>query len=68
MKTQEDELNLLTDLATKICGLDKGWEKKKTRKREYQLPRTIISNIARIDKAIHYNVISKVLNQNMSFI
>ena len=62
--TDEQEVEDLCHIATQICGLRKGSLSSKSRKKDLQLPRSIVSNIARIEKCIHYNVIAKVLNRD----
>ena len=62
--TDEQEIKDLIKLSCQICGIDKDKLYSKTRLREYQIPRTVISNIARLDMSIHYNVIAKSLNRD----
>ena len=62
--TDEQEVKDICHIATQICGLERGSLAYKTRKLQYTLPRSIVSNIARIDKGIHYNIIAKVLNRD----
>jgi len=66
--TDEQEVKDIAHLATQICGLEKGSLSSKSRKIEYQLPRSIVSNIARVHRGIHYNVISKVLDRDRTSI
>tara|TARA_R100001082_G_scaffold35561_1_gene18550 strand:+ start:4293 stop:4844 length:552 start_codon:yes stop_codon:yes gene_type:complete len=66
--TDEQDVNDLIKLSCQICEIDKEGLFGKSRLREYQLPRTVISNIARIDMKIHYNIIAKVLNRDRSSI
>jgi hypothetical protein len=62
--TDEQEVQDLCHIATQICCLRKGSLSYKSRRKELQLPRTVVSNIARIEKCIHYTVIAKVLKRD----
>jgi len=62
--TDEQEVRDLCHIATQICGLHKDSLASQDRRKQFQIPRQVVSNIARIEKGIHYNVIAKVLNRD----
>ena len=62
--TLEQDVIDIAGLATKICGIERGSLSKSSRAAKYSLPRTVVSNIARIDKGIHFDIIAKVLNRD----
>jgi len=62
--TDEQEVKDISEIATQICGLERGSLSEKSRESKFSLPRTVVSNIARIDKCIHFNIIAKVLNRD----
>tara|TARA_R110002020_G_scaffold177087_7_gene369847 strand:- start:383 stop:1018 length:636 start_codon:yes stop_codon:yes gene_type:complete len=61
---QEDNFKNLCDLTTSLFGLRKGSLAYKTRKQEYQIPRSVVSVIARMIDDIHPTVIAKVLKRD----
>tara|TARA_R100001443_G_scaffold947_2_gene3657 strand:- start:1496 stop:2032 length:537 start_codon:yes stop_codon:yes gene_type:complete len=61
--TDKAEVNTIMQIACQICNISTEQIRSNSRKQEYQLPRTIISNIARIEKNIHHSVISGVINR-----
>ena len=62
--TLEQDVKDIMELTTQICGIERGSLTTSSRKSRYSLPRTVVSNIARIDKSIHYDIIAKVLNRD----
>ena len=64
--TDLDEVKDLCDLTTSVSGLRKGSLSCLSRKSEFTLARMVVANIARREKAIHYNAIAKVMNRDRS--
>ena len=62
--TQEQDVMDIAEIATNVCGLERGSLSEKSRALKFTLPRTVVSNIARIDKGIHFDIIAKVLNRD----
>jgi len=62
--TDKLEVNTIMQVACQVCNITTEDIKSHSRKQEFQLPRNIISNIARIEKGIHYNAISEVINRD----
>ena len=58
----------ICDIATDLFNLEKGSLSCRSRIQEFQLPRMAVSNIARIEKGIHYNTIAEVLKRDRSSI
>ena len=66
--TAEDNFKNLCDLATSLVGLPKGSLSIKNRKIKYQVPRAVVSMIARLEDKTHREVIAKVLDRNRTSI
>jgi PDZ domain-containing secreted protein len=66
--TAEDNFKTLCNLATNLVGLPKGSLSIKNRKIKYQVPRAVVSMIARIEDKTHREVIAKVLDRNRTSI
>ena len=66
--TAEDNFKTLCDLATNLVGLPKGSLSIKNRKIKYQVPRAVVSMIARLEDKTHREVIAKVLDRNRTSI
>tara|TARA_R110002167_G_scaffold7616_1_gene36001 strand:+ start:642 stop:1169 length:528 start_codon:yes stop_codon:yes gene_type:complete len=66
--TQEDNFKNLCNLTTSLLGLPNGSLSCKSRKHKYQVPRAVISMIARLENNIHQTVIAKHLNRDRSLI
>jgi len=66
--TAEDNFKTLCDLATNLVGLPKGSLSIKNRKIKYQVPRAVVSMIARLEDNTHREVIAKVLERNRTSI
>tara|TARA_R100001594_G_scaffold11334_3_gene25791 strand:+ start:2185 stop:2721 length:537 start_codon:yes stop_codon:yes gene_type:complete len=62
--TDKIEVSNIMEIACAVCNITKEDIRSKSRKREYQIPRTVISNIARIEKNIHHSIISDVINRD----
>jgi hypothetical protein len=59
-----DNFKTLCDLTTSLVGLPKGSLSLKSRKLEYQIPRTAASVVARMVDDIHPNIIAKHLKRS----
>jgi len=66
--TAEDNFKTLCDLATNLVGLPKGSLSIKNRKIKYQVPRAVVSMIARLEDGTHRETIAKVLDRNRTSI
>ncbi|QDP68055.1 MAG: hypothetical protein GOVbin3264_36 [Prokaryotic dsDNA virus sp.] len=65
--TDLKEVEIISDITTDICKLPKGslqWKSVGSRKLQYTVPRSVVSNIARIHCDIHWEVIAKGLNRD----
>ena len=62
----EKRFQTLCDLTTELVGLPLGSLACKSRKHKYQVPRAVVSVLARKEENIHQNVIAKVLNRDRS--
>ena len=65
---EEINFKILCDLTTKIVGLRKGSLSYKSRKQEYQIPRSVASVVARMIDDTHQNVIAKELKRDRSLV
>jgi len=61
---QEQDFKNLCNLTTSLLGMRKGSLALKSRKVEYQVPRAVVSVIARMEDDIHRGVIGKVLKRD----
>jgi predicted transcriptional regulator len=66
--TAEDNFKTLCDLATNLVGLPKGSLSIKNRKIKYQVPRAVVSMVARLEDGTHRETIAKVLGRNRTSI
>jgi len=66
--TAEDNFKTLCDLATNLVGLPKGSLSIRNRKIKYQVPRAVVSMIARLEDGTHRETIAKVLDRNRTSI
>ena len=62
--TAEGNFKTLCALATNLVGLPKGSLSIKNRKKKYQIPRAVVSIIARLEDNTHREVIAKVLDRD----
>tara|TARA_R110001583_G_scaffold101837_1_gene248345 strand:+ start:518 stop:1045 length:528 start_codon:yes stop_codon:yes gene_type:complete len=60
----EDNFKTLCNLTTSLVGLRKGSLSCKSRKQEFQIPRSVVSVISRMIDETHPNVIAKVLKRD----
>ena len=65
---EEINFKLLCDLTTNIVGLRKGSLSYKSRKKEYQIPRSVASVVARMVDDTHQNIIAKELKRDRASI
>jgi len=65
---QEDNFKNLCDLTTRLVGLRKGSLAYKSRKQEYQIPRSVASVVARMIDETHRTIIAKELKRDRSLI
>ena len=65
---QEDNFKNLCDLTTRLVGLRKGSLSYKSRKQEYQIPRSVASVVARMIDETHRTIIAKELKRDRSLI
>tara|TARA_R100000734_G_C3319046_1_gene114122 strand:- start:2268 stop:2795 length:528 start_codon:yes stop_codon:yes gene_type:complete len=65
---QEDNFKNLCDLTTRLVGLRKGSLAFKSRKQEYQIPRSVASVVARMIDETHRTIIAKELKRDRSLI
>tara|TARA_R110000751_G_scaffold65819_5_gene134532 strand:+ start:2538 stop:3047 length:510 start_codon:yes stop_codon:yes gene_type:complete len=61
---QENNFKNLCDFTTSLVGLPKGSLSCRSRKQEFQIPRSVVSVISRIVDETHPNVIAKVLKRD----
>ena len=61
----EDNFKNLCDLTTSLVGLPKGSLSIKNRKIKYQVPRAVVSMIARLEDKTRREVIAKVLDREI---
>jgi len=61
---QEENFKNLCDLTTSLVGLRKGSLAYKSRKQEYQVPRSVAAVVARMVDDIHPNIIAKQLKRD----
>jgi hypothetical protein len=64
--TDKENFKNLCNLTTQLVGLPKGSLSKKSREQKYQIPRAVISMIARLEENIHQTVIAKELKRDRS--
>jgi hypothetical protein len=62
--TDKKAVENLCNIATELYKLEKGSLGFRSRKQNLQLPRMAVSNIARIEKGIHYEIIGEVLKRD----
>lgn len=62
--TDQLEVMSIMEIACQVCGITKDDIRSQSRKRKVQVPRTIISNIARVDKGIHPEIICRTINRD----
>jgi len=67
MKKEQDFKNLC-NLTTSLLGLNKGSLADKSRKVKYQVPRAVVSVIARMEDKTHRGIIGKVLDRDRTSI
>ena len=60
----EDNFKNLCDLTTRLVGLKKGSLSYRSRKSEFQIPRSVASVIARMVDDIHPNIIAKEIKRD----
>tara|TARA_R110002020_G_scaffold442778_1_gene653973 strand:+ start:251 stop:760 length:510 start_codon:yes stop_codon:yes gene_type:complete len=60
----EENFENLCNLATSLLGMDKGALTYKSRKQYFQVPRAVVSVIARMEDKTHREVIAKVLKRD----
>ena len=60
----EINFKILCDLTTKLVGLRKGSLSYRSRKREYQIPRSVASVVSRMVDDTHPTIIAKVLKRD----
>jgi len=65
---EEDNFKTLCKLTTKLLDLPEGALASRNRKVEYQVPRAIVSIIARIEDDTHRDIIAKIINRNRTSI
>ena len=65
---EEINFKLLCDLTTNIVGLRKGSLSYRSRKKEYQIPRSVASVVARMVDDTHQNIIAKELKRDRASI
>lgn len=58
----------ICDITTQVCGLPDDCLTLKTRQQTVSIPRMVASNIARVEKGIHYCCIADVLQKDRSSI
>ena len=66
--TETRQVEKILKVAEKIFDLKEGLIKSSSRKQYIHLPRMAISNLANIEKGIHYNTIGDVLNRDRTSI
>ena len=66
--TPRQNFKNLCNLTTELVGLPKGSLSNKSREQKYQVPRAVISMIARLENNVHQAVIAKELNRDRSLI
>jgi len=64
----EDNFQNLCDLTTRLLDMRKGSLAYKSRKSEFQIPRSVVSVVARMIDKTHPTVIAKVLKRNRASI
>ena len=62
--TAEDNFKTLCKLTTKLLDLPEGALASRNRKVKYQVPRAVVSMIARIEDDTHRDIIGKIINRN----
>tara|TARA_R100000781_G_scaffold114661_1_gene86052 strand:- start:1153 stop:1662 length:510 start_codon:yes stop_codon:yes gene_type:complete len=65
---QEENFKNLCDLTTNLVGLPKGSLSLKSRKQEYQIPRSVVSVIARMVDDTHHTVIAEELKRDRTLV
>ena len=65
---KEKQFKNLCNLATDLVGLPEGSLSVKSRKQMYQIPRAIVSVIARLEDKTHHDIISKLLGRHRTLI
>ena len=68
MTIQDENFKYLCNLTTDVVGLPKGSLACKSREQKFQVPRAVISMIARLEEDIHQTVIAKGLKRDRSLI
>ena len=66
--TEKATVKQICDITTQVCGLPENSLRLKTRQQKYQIPRMVASNIARVEREIHYTSIADVLDRDRSSI
>ena len=66
--SDENDFIDLVNTMTDMCGLDRGSLSGRSREQKYQLPRSVVTNVARIGYGIHHSVMSKILNRDRTSI
>ena len=66
--TAEDNFKTLCKLTTRLLDLPEGALASRNRKVKYQVPRAVVSIIARIEDDIHRDIIAKIINRNRTSI
>ena len=54
--TEKATVKQICDITTQVCGLPENSLRLKTRQQKYQIPRMVASNIARVEREIHYTL------------
>ncbi len=62
--TDIDEVEKMVKIAEIICNIPSKIIKSKSRRMEVLAPRMAVSNIARLERGIHYSAIAEVLNRD----
>lgn len=66
--TDLEAVEAISDIATNVCNLEQGILKSKSRRQELMLPRIAVTNIALLEKQIHYKTIAEALNRDRTSI
>tara|TARA_R110000803_G_scaffold25845_1_gene61701 strand:+ start:8462 stop:8989 length:528 start_codon:yes stop_codon:yes gene_type:complete len=62
----DEKFKALCNLTTEMVGLPKGSLSCKSRKHLYQVPRAVVSMVARLEEDVHYTIIAKELKRDRS--
>tara|TARA_R100000458_G_C8276739_1_gene252119 strand:- start:3384 stop:3911 length:528 start_codon:yes stop_codon:yes gene_type:complete len=64
----EENFKTLCKLTTRLLDLPEGALASRNRKQKYQVPRAVVSMIARIEDGTHRDIIGKIINRNRTSI